>query len=87
MGGKREKMRITVLIHSGSDGRYKAKEIMRQIQEANVGIEFPAKPLSETCLADLRYQGKPCAYAYSEGTVWNNDLCTYTERKLIMCFG
>lgn len=79
-------LNIKTIIHSDVNGNYPAKLVMHQLYKANLGIEFPNKPLSETCLADLKYKGKHCIKSMSEGTKWDKDLCTYTERKITLCF-
>ena len=78
---------IKTLIHSDSNGYYKAKDIMSQLQKADLGIEFPDKPLSEVSLSELKCEDLPCTYSFSEGTKWNKDLRDYTARKLTLCFG
>nr|DAN90676.1 MAG TPA: hypothetical protein [Bacteriophage sp.] len=80
-------LNIQTTIHSDSEGNYKAKDIISQLVNANLGIEIPNKPLSEICLADLKCEGLPYVYSHTEGTVWDNELCTYTERKITLCFG
>lgn len=77
---------IHVPVLSDVNGNYKAKDIMQQIQKANKEIEFPDKSIENTCLADLRYKGKPCVRSTAEGTVWNTELAAYTERKLTLYF-
>ena len=80
-------LNIQTTIHSDSEGNYKVKDIISQLVNANLGIEIPNKPLNEICLADLKCKELPCVYSYTEGTVWDNELCTYTERKITLCFG
>lgn len=80
-------LNISTKIHADADGNYKAKDLMRQLQKANLGIEFPKKPLEEVRLADLKCEDLPCTYSFSEGTIWDNFLGTYTERKITLCFG
>lgn len=80
-----------IIINADSNGNYPAKFVMRDIQKANnklnLGIVFPNKPLSEICLADLQLKsGEKIVYSYSEGTKWSGELCTYTKRKLYLCF-
>jgi hypothetical protein len=62
-----------------------------QIKKANedlqLGIDFPNKPFSEICLADLKCDGLPCTYSFSEGIVWDDELGEYTERNMTLCFG
>lgn len=82
----------SIIIYADSNGNYPVKSVMHDIQKANntlnLGIVFPDKPLSEICLADLRLKsGEKCVYAYSEGIKWDNELCSYTERKLYLYFG
>lgn len=79
-------LNIQAIINSDANGNYPTKLIMRQLYNANLGIEFPNKSLSETCLADLKCEGKRCIQSFSEGTKWNDELRTYTERRLILCF-
>ena len=79
-------LNIYSIIHSDSEGNYKAKDVIMQLINADLGIEFPNKPLEETCLADLKCEGLPCVYSYTEGTIWNNKLRTYTERKITLSF-
>lgn len=74
-------------IHSDSEGNYKAKDIISQLVKANLGIELPNKPLEDMCLADLKCEGLPCTYSHTEGTVWDNNLRTYIERKITLSFG
>lgn len=81
----------SITIHADSNGNYPTKSVMRDIQKANntlnLGIIFPDKSLDEICLADLRLNsGEYCVHSYSEGTKWDNELCTYIERKLYLCF-
>ena len=80
-------LNIQTTIHSDKEGNYKAKDIISQLIKANLNIEFPNKPLEEICLADLKCDGLPCTYSHTEGTLWNNNLRTYTERKITLCFG
>lgn len=80
-------LNIQTTIHSDKEGNYKAKDIISQLIEANLDIELPNKPLEDICLADLKCEGLPCTYSHTEGTVWDNKLCTYTERKIILYFG
>lgn len=83
-------LKITSIIHSDSEGNYKTEDIISQLIKANLGIELPNDKLyliETICLANLRYKGLPCTYGITEGTVWNNELQTYTERKIILCFG
>ena len=79
-------LNIYSTIHSDSEGNYKAKDIIMQLIKADLGIEFPDKPIEEICLADLKCEGLPCMYSHTEGTVWNDELCTYTERKITLSF-
>ena len=79
-------LNIYSTIHSDSEGNYKAKDVIMQLINANLGIEFPDKPIEKICLADLKCEGLPCVYSHTEGTVWNNELRTYTERKIILSF-
>lgn len=74
-------------IHSDDEGNYKAKDIISQLVKANLGIELPNKPLEDMCLADLKCEGLPCTYGITEGTVWDNELRTYIERKITLSFG
>lgn len=80
-------LNIQTTIHSDSEGNYKAKDIISQLIKANLDIKLPNKSLEEMCLADLKCEDLRCIYSYTEGTVWDNNLCTYTERKIILCFG
>lgn len=80
-------LNIQTTIHSDSEGNYKAKNIISQLIKANLDIELPNKPLEKICLADLKCGGLPCTYSYTEGAVWDNELRTYTERKIILYFG
>lgn len=80
-------LNIYSIIHSDSEGNYKAKDVIMQLINAGLGIELPNKPIEEICLADLKCEGLPCTYSHTEGTVWDNNLRTYTERKIILCFG
>ena len=80
-------LNIQTTIHSDKEGNYKAKDIISQLIEANLDIELPNKPLEDICLADLKCEGLPCTYSHTEGTVWDNKLCTYTERTIILYFG
>lgn len=80
-------LNIQTIIYSDLEGNYKAKDIISQLIKANLGIELPNKPLEKICLADLKYEGLPCTYSHTEGTIWNNELRTYTERKITLCFG
>ena len=75
-----------IIIHSDANGNYKARDLICQLQKAKLGIEFPNKPLDEICLADLKCEGESCTYSFSEGVVWDNELRTYIERKLTLCF-
>lgn len=79
-------LNIYSIIHSDSEGNYKAKDVIMQLINADLGIEFPNKPLEETCLADLKCEGLPCIYSHTEGTIWNNKLRTYIERKITLSF-
>lgn len=74
-------------IRSDDEGNYKAKDIISQLVKANLGIELPNKPLEDMCLADLKCEGLPCTYRITEGTVWDNELRTYIERKITLSFG
>ena len=80
-------LNIQTIIHSDLEGNYKAEDIMSQLIKANLDIELPNKPLEDICFADLKCEGLPCTYSHTEGTVWDNELRTYTERKIILCFG
>ena len=80
-------LNIQTTINSDSKGNYKAKDIISQLIKANLDIELPNKPLEDICLADLKCEGLPCAYSHTEGIVWDNNLRTYTERKITLCFG
>ena len=80
-------LNIQTIIHSDKEGNYKAKDIIFQLIKANLDIELPNKPLEDICLADLKCGGLPCTYSHTEGTIWDNELQTYTERKIILCFG
>lgn len=80
-------LNIQTTIHSDKEGNYKAKDIISQLIKANLNIELPNKPLEDICLADLKCEGLPCTYSHTEGTFWNNNLRTYTERKITLCFG
>lgn len=80
-------LNIQTTIHSDSEGNYKAKNIISQLIKTNLDIELPNKPLEEICLANLKCGSLPCTYSHTEGTVWDNELRTYTERKIILCFG
>lgn len=77
---------MQTIIYSDSEGNYKAKDIISQLVKANLGIELPNKPLEDMCLADLKCEGLPYTYSYTEGTVWDSELRTYTERKITLCF-
>ena len=79
-------LNIYSTIHSDSEGNYKTKDVIMQLIKADLGIEFPDKPLKEICLADLKCEGLPCVYSHTEGTIWDNELCTYTERKITLSF-
>lgn len=80
-------LNIQTTIHSDKEGNYKAKNIISQLIKANLDIELPNKPLEDICLADLKCEGLPCTYSYTEGIVWDNNLRTYTERKITLYFG
>ena len=80
-------LNIQIIIHSDEEGNYKAKDTISQIANANLGIELPNESLEKMCLADLKCEGLPCTYSHTEGTVWDNNLRTYTERKITLCFG
>ena len=80
-------LNIYATIHSDEEGHYKAKNIMSQLIKANLDIELPNKPLEEMCLADLKCEGLPCTYSHTEGIIWDNELRTYTKRKITLCFG
>lgn len=79
-------LNIYSTIHSDSEGNYKTKDIIMQLIKADLGIELPDKPLEEICLADLKCDGLPCVYSHTEGTIWDNKLRTYTERKITLSF-
>ncbi len=79
-------LNIYSTIHSDSEGNYKAKDIIMQLINADLGIELPDKPLEEICLADLKCEGLQCVYSHTEGTTWDNKLNTYTERKITLSF-
>lgn len=80
-------LNIQTTIHSDKEGNYKAKDIISQLIKANLDIELPNKPLEDICLADLKCEELPCTYSHTEGTIWDNELCTYIERKITLCFG
>lgn len=80
-------LNIQTTINSDKEGNYKTKDIISQLIKANLDIELPNKPLEDMCLADLKCDGLSCTYGITEGTVWNNELRTYTERKITLCFG
>ena len=80
-------LNIQTTINSDSKGNYKAKDIISQLIKANLDIELPNKPLEDICLADLKYEGLLCTYSHTEGIVWDNNLRTYTERKITLCVG
>ena len=79
-------LNIYSTIYSDSEGNYKTKDVIIQLINANLGIEFPDKPIEEICLSDLKCEGLPCVYSHTEGTVWNDELRTYTERKITLSF-
>ena len=79
-------LNIYSTIHSDSEGNYKTKDVIMQLIKADLGIELPDKPLEETCLCDLKCDGLPCVYSYTEGTIWDNELHTYIERKITLSF-
>ena len=79
-------LNIYSTIHSDSEGNYKTKDVIMQLIKADLGIELPDKPLEETCLADLKCDGLPCVYSHTEGTIWDSELRTYTERKITLSF-
>lgn len=79
-------LNIYSIIHSDSEGNYKAKDVIMQLIKADLGIELPDKPLEEICLSDLKCDGLPCVYSHTEGTIWDNKLRTYTERKITLSF-
>lgn len=79
-------LNIYTTIQADSEGNYKAKDIISQLSKKNLGIELPNKPIKEICLADLKLNGLPCVYSHTEGTIWNSELRTYTERKITLCF-
>ena len=79
-------LNIYSIIHSDSEGNYKAKDVIMQLINADLGIEFPNKPVEEICLADLKCMWLPCVYSHTEGAIWNNKLRTYTERKITLSF-
>ena len=79
-------LNIYSTIHSDSEGNYKTKDVIMQLIKADLGIEFPDKAIEEICLADLKCEGLPCVYSHTEGTIWNNELRTYTERKITLSF-
>jgi hypothetical protein len=80
-----------ITITSDERGRYPAKRVLAQIKKANetlhLGIQFPDKPITETCLYDLSCDGYQCTAAYAEGRTWDDALCTYTERQMQLIFG
>lgn len=80
-------LNIQTTIHSDKDGNYKAPNIISQLIKANLDIKLPNKPLEDICLADLKCEELPCTYSHTEGTIWDNELCTYIERKITLCFG
>lgn len=83
-------LKITAIIHSDLKGNYKTKDVISQLIKANLGIELPDdKPclIDTICLANLRYKGLPCTYGITEGIIWDNNLCIYTERKITLYFG
>ena len=79
-------LNIYSIIHSDSEGNYKTKDVIMQLIKADLGIELPDKPLEKTCLADLKCNGLPCVYSHTEGTIWDNELHTYIERKITLSF-
>lgn len=79
-------LNIYSTIHSNSEGNYKTKDVIMQLINANLGIEIPNKPVEEICLADLKCEGLSCVYSYTEGTIWDNELETYIERKITLSF-
>ena len=85
-GGGITMLNIQTIIHSDSEGNYKAKDVIMQLINADLRIEFPNKPVEEICLADLKCMGLPCVYSHTEGTIWDNELCTYIERKITLSF-
>ena len=80
-------LKIATIIHSDSEGNYKAKDIISQLIKANLDIELPNKPLEDMCLADLKCEGLPCIYGITEGIIWDNNLHVYIERKITLYFG
>ena len=79
-------LNIYSTIYSDSEGNYKTKDVIMQLIKADLGIEFPNKPLEEICIADLKCDGLPCVYSHTEGTIWDNELRTYIERKITLSF-
>ena len=79
-------LNIYSTIHSDSEGNYKTKDVIMQLIKADLGIKLPDKPLEEICLADLKCDGLPCVYSHTEGTIRNNKLRTYIERKITLSF-
>lgn len=78
---------IQTLIKSDTKGYFPSELIMYQLYNSKLGIDFPGKSFNSICLADLKYEELPCVYSFSEGVKWDNELRTYTERKLTLCFG
>ena len=79
-------LNIYSIIHSDSEGNYKTKDVIMQLIKADLGIELPDKPVEQVCLADLKCGGFPCVYSDTEGTIWDNELITYIERKITLSF-
>ena len=80
-------LNIYSTIHSDSEGNYKAKDIISQLINADLGLELPTnKRLEEACLKDLKCEGLSCVYSHTEGTIWDSELETYIERKITLSF-
>lgn len=80
--------KITLKIKADASGQYKIIEVLKQIKTLCKAVVFPDKPLEETCLADLRLNGKKAIKGITEGIpgTWNNDTMEYMKRDFTLIF-
>lgn len=79
---------ITLTIKADKDGRYKVVDVLEQIKRLCKDIEFPDKPIEDTCLADLMLHGKQCIRGTSKGLInkWSMENFEYDMREITLYF-
>lgn len=80
--------KLTLRIKADASGKYKIIDVLKQIKASCKAVVFPDKTLEETCLADLRLNGKKAIKGITEGVygTWNNEIMGYIERNFTLIF-